>query len=340
MKIAANRADGFARKPDPAARAVLVYGPDLGLVRERADALTRSVVPDLKDPFRIAELTPAVLKDDPARLADESAALSFTGGRRVVRLRDAGDSVAAQIQSFLESPMGEALIVVEAGDLTPRSSLRKLFEGRDNAAALPCYGDDDQNLESVIRETLRAQGQDPEPDALAYLVDHLGADRRLTRAELTKLSLYRGGPGRITLADVTACVGDAAGMDQDDLALAVADGDQAAVQRLLDRLWREGTSPVAVLRAVSRHFLRLHLASGVMAQGRSADQAVAALKPPPHFRVAPRLKMQLNRWPGERLSMALDLLVGAEMDCKTTGLPAEAICGRTLTQITGAARKR
>lgn len=340
MKIAANRADGFVRKPDPAVRAVLVYGPDLGLVRERADALTRAVVPDLKDPFRIAELTPAVLKDDPARLADEAAALSFTGGRRVVRLRDAGDTVAAALQSFLESPMGEALIVVEAGDLPPRSSLRKLFEGQDAAAALPCYGDDDQNLENVIREALRAHGQDAEPDALAYLVDHLGADRRLTRAELTKLSLYRGGPGRITLADVTACIGDAAGMDSDDLALAVADGDQAAVQRLLDRLWREGTSPVAVLRAVSRHFLRLHLASGVMAQGRSIEQAVAALKPPPHFRVAPRLKMQLNRWPGDRLSTALDLLVSAEMDCKTTGLPAEAVCGRALTQIAGAARKR
>ena len=42
VKIAANRADSFPRKPDPSIRAVLVYGPDSGLVRERAEALVKS----------------------------------------------------------------------------------------------------------------------------------------------------------------------------------------------------------------------------------------------------------------------------------------------------------
>lgn len=340
MKIAANRVDGFLRAPDKAVRAVLIYGPDLGLVRERGDALARTVVPDLKDPFRVAELTPARLRDDPASLADEAAALSLTGGRRVVRIRDAGDAAAGVLGSFLAAPMGDALVIVEGGELAARSSLRKLFEGADNAAALPCYVDDDQNLEGVIRETLRQHGQEADAEAMAFLVGHLGADRRLTRAELAKLALYRGGPGRITLQDAVACIGDAAAMDHDDLALAIAEGDQASVQRLLDRLWREGASAVAVLRSVSRHFLRLHLAVGLMAQGRSVDQAVAALKPPPIFRMAGRIKAQVQRWPAERLATALDLLLAAEMDCKTTGMPAEAICGRCLTQIANAAKKR
>lgn len=340
MKIAGARVDGFLRAPDPAVRAVLLYGPDSGLVRERADALARSIVPDLADPFRVADLTPALLRDDPARLADEAAALSLTGGRRVIRLRDAADASTASLKSFLDGAVGDALVVVEAGDLPPRSSLRKLFEGDDHAAALPCYSDEGQSLEGVIRETLRQHGQEADREALAYLLDHLGADRRLTRTELAKLALYRGGPGRVTLDDALACIGDGAAMDQDDLALSVADGNQAAVQRLLDRLWREGVSPISVLRTVSRLFLRLHLAAGWMAQGRSVDQAVSALKPPPIFRVAPRIKGQLQRWSTERLATALDLLVTAEMDCKTTGLPAEAICGRCLTQLTVAARKR
>lgn len=340
MKIAGNRVDGFLRSPDPAMRAVLLYGPDSGLVRERADALARSIVTDLTDPFRVAELSLSHLREDPARLADEAAALSLTGGRRVIRLRDAADTATAALKSFLEGTVSGSLVVVEAGDLTTRSSLRKLFEGDDRAAALPCYGDEGQTLESVIRDTLRQYGQDADRDTMAYLLDHLGADRRLTRTELTKLALYRGGPGRISLADALACIGDGAAMDQDDLALAVGDGDQATVQRLLDRLWREGVSPIGVLRTVSRYFLRLHLAAGLMAQGRSVDQAVSALKPPPIFRVAPRMKGQLQRWSVERLGTALDLLVAAELDCKTTGLPAEAMCGRCLTQLTVAARKR
>ena len=43
MKIQPARIEAFLAKPDAAARAVLLYGPDAGLVRERADKLARGV---------------------------------------------------------------------------------------------------------------------------------------------------------------------------------------------------------------------------------------------------------------------------------------------------------
>ncbi len=340
MKIAAGRVEGFVKAPDPAVRAVLVYGPDLGLIKERAERLARTVVPDLADPFRVAEFAAAALKDDPARLADEAAAMSLTGGRRVVRVRDAGDAHAAAFERFLDDPVGDALVVIEGGELGPRSKLRQLFEAATAGAALPCYADEGGGLEAVIVETLRRHGQTAEPDALAYLADHLGGDRRLTRSELEKLALYVGGPGRVRLDDAVACVGDTASLSLDDLALAVADGDQPVVLRILDRLFREGTNPVPILRSVVRHFQRLHLAAGMKAAGRSVDQAVGALKPPPIFRVAPRFKGQVQRWAPERLGQALELLTAAELDCKTTGLPAEEVCARALMQVARAAGRR
>lgn len=337
MKFKPGQVETFLKSPEPGVRAALIFGPDAGLVRERADRLARSVVPDLGDPFRTAELTPAQLRDDPARLADEAAAIAFTGGRRVVRIRDSGDALTTLLQAFLGDPPGDALIVVEAGDLGARSSLRSLFEGAANGAAIACYADDGGGLEAVILDSLRRNGLRPDNDALAWLVDHLGGDRRLTRSELEKLALYVGEPGPVTLEHVLAAVGDAAGLSLDDLAFAAADGNQAAVQRVLDRLLREGTSPVSILRGVARHFQRLHLAAGLMAQGRTPDQAMAALKPRVIFKHTDRFRANLRRWPAERIAGAFDLLVAAELDCKTTGLPAPEICGRALIQIATAA---
>lgn len=340
MKLTGAKAEAFLKAPDPAIRVVLVYGPDNGLVRERVTRLVKGVVADPSDPFRVAELTPAVLKDDPARLADEAAALALTGGRRVVVVRDGGDGISSLFQGFLANPMGDALVVIEAGELGPRSSLRKLFEGADNGAAIASYGDEGGSLAHVIQEELKAAGLTPEPDALAFLMENLGGDRRLTRAELQKLALYMGAPGRVRLEDALACIGDTASLSMDDLALATADGDHATAQRVLDRLFREGTHAVAVLRALSRHFQRLHYAAGLMAQGKSADAAMAALKPPVIFKAADRFRRQLGRWPAERVGRALEVLIEAEAECKTTGMPAGEICSRAVMQLARAAGRR
>ena len=54
MKLSYRQIEPFVAKPDPAARVILIYGPDAGLVRERAAIIGKSVVADLNDPFNVA----------------------------------------------------------------------------------------------------------------------------------------------------------------------------------------------------------------------------------------------------------------------------------------------
>jgi DNA polymerase III subunit delta len=344
MKIDARRVDAFLRRPDPAVRTILVYGPDGGLVRERAEMLARTVVPDLADPFRIAAFTGRALITDPARLADEAAALVFGGGRRVLRVRDAGDDVAALLATFLEDargdPLESALTIVEAGDLGPRSRLRTLFESNAAAAAIPCYADDADGVAALIQSRLRRDGIAIAPDALDYLVAHLGNDRMVTRGEIEKLALYAGRDGRLELPDVVGCVGDSGALSLDEIAMAVSDGDLPGLLRALDRAFADGNAPVSVLRAVARHFQRLHLAAGLVAGGQKPEQAIAALRPPVFFKARGPFLAQLRRWPPAWLGSALSRLTEAEIACKTTGMPDETLCVRTLMEIARAARRK
>lgn len=338
MKISASKVDQFIRTPHGDVLAILVYGPDGGLVRERANALARRIVDDLDDPFRVAELEPAILKDDPARLADEAAALAMTGGRRVVRLRSAGDGQANVIESFLTDPLGDALILVEAGALPPRSKLRKAFESSKIAAALPCYPDEGDALGRVIEETASALGLSIEPEALRYLVATLGGDRLMTRSEIEKLALYMGGEKRITLAHAEACIGDSSILTLDGIAMAATGGDMAAVERGLARAYLEGAVAVPVLRAMARHLQRLHLVAGAKERGDSVERALQAMRPPLHFKIEKAISSQCRKWPTARIAQAMEIVLEAERACKTTGLPAEAICSRALMRVAWAAR--
>jgi len=341
MKIAPAEAERFVRGPDPAWTAVLVYGPDQGLVRERARKIAASVVEDLADPFRVTELTAAALRDDPARLSDEAFALSLTGGRRVVRLRDAGEAAAVALDGVLATASADDILVVgEAGDLGPRSKLRKLFEAAAGAAAMACYADDARSLGEVIRETLGQAGLGATPDAIAYLSDHLGSDRMLSRMELEKLATYAFGANEVTLEDAEAVVGDGAATTLDDIVYSTAEGNSSSLDRTLQRAFDEGVNSVAVVRAAQRHFQRLHRAAGGVAAGNTPEQALKALRPPVFFKRSASFRGQLQMWNVGRLAGALEALTDAEIACKTTGVPAEASSRRILLGIARQAARR
>ena len=108
----------FLRDPGPC-RVVLLYGEDHGMIRDRAAALVRAVAGSLDDPFLVAELA----REDIAALAAEAASLPLTGGRRVVRLREATDAATDAVAAVLKGA-APALVVLEAPGLATRSRLR------------------------------------------------------------------------------------------------------------------------------------------------------------------------------------------------------------------------
>ena len=343
MKIAPRDIEGFLAQPDPQTRVMLVYGPDTGLVSERGEALLRAVADDYDDPFQVSEVRGAELAGwtEYGRLAEAASSLSLLGGGRIVRVRGATDAHAAALNTFLDRAPGEGRMIYEAGDLRPSSTLRRACEKSGRAAAIPCYLDSSEDLVRLIQGSLRDAGLAVDSEALDYLADRLGSDRLQTRRELEKLAMFVGpGESRVSLAAAEMSVGDVAAIRLEDLAFAVAGGNQAALVRALARSLREGGNAVAALRAVARHFDRLHRVAGERDRGVRSDQAMKTLRPPIFYKRTAAFREQLSRWPTDRLAAALRLLLDAEVECKTTGLVPAAMCEHALMRVAAAARAK
>lgn len=334
----------FLDRRDPQYAAVLIYGADAGLARERADILARSVVADFKDPFNYIELSDADLKAEPGRLGDEAAALSFAGGERVVRLRTSGEAAAKPVEAFLAAldagaVKPNALVLIEAGALSPRSGLRKAFEKAKRAAALPCYADGPADVRAMAQDAARAEDLRFEDDALDLLVSILGEDHGLSRAEIDKLIVYKGpkslrsGPATISVEDVRASLVDAMGDVMDDAAAASADGAAARLAATLRRAAAAGASPIGLLRALQRSFARLRTAREFMDAGESAASAMKKLRPPVFFAEQRAFESRLYKWEGRKLDRALRMLIEAELDAKTTGAPQREIVERAALRL-------
>lgn len=344
MDVKAAAVDGFLAKPPEKLRLALIYGPDTGLVRERAKQLTKSIVPDLSDPFRLVSMTGDQLSADPARLNDEAAAMAFGGGRRVVRIENAGNRQAAIVASFLEDPVGDALVIVEAELLQKGAKLRAAAEKSPIAAALPCYADEGGRLDKVIRETLAAEGLQATEEATAFLAENLGNDRMTTRSELLKLALYARNPdgkerGPITLEEAAICVGDNAALTLQNLADAVASGNPKAAERILTLVFNEGTAAVGVIRVLTLHFNKLLLARRRIDNGEAAPRVFPSVGLRAQGPRLAQLQGQLKGWREGALRRAVSRLLEAEVHCKTTGLPANVMCARAVSALAGLGRQ-
>ena len=340
MKLKAAQVETFLRAPDAKAQLVLIYGEDEGLVRERAVKLAKTVVEDLKDPFRVIEMGSAQLKEDSSRLRDEAAAISFGGGRRVIRLRDIGDAQAPAIADFLKDPAGDALIVIEAGSLPSRSKLRQAVEKAGNGMALPCYADSGRDLEGLISTVMDDHKLRIDRDATRYLVANLGSDRMISRSELEKLALYALKDGQVTLADAMDCVGDSSARHYDDVIQAVSQGNVVNLDTALTRLTEEGLNPVGALRMMLGYFQKLHLVKGQITQGTNTEQAMKSLRPPLFFKAADQFRANLNNWAVPTLQRALQILLEAEKDCKSGLAVPETIAHRAMIKIAVARQKQ
>jgi DNA polymerase-3 subunit delta len=333
VKIDARKLPGLLR--DPAAfRVALLHGEDAGLIRDRAETLVRNVAGSLDDPFLVTELAG---REGLARLPEEADSLSMTGGRRVIRLRDATDSAAPAVQAILAGK-GAALVVLEAASLPTRSKLRAVVEAAANGAAIPCYPEEGDALETTIRSVLGELDAKADAEAVTWLAGQLGGDRASTRRELEKLAIYAGPGGTVDLDAAAACIGDMAGLSLEDAVFAATAGDVDMTDRALEIAMGEGAAPVQVLRVTLGHIQRVQRVRAAMADGAAMDEAMRTLRPPVFFKRAGAFKRALALWSLPALSASAAALSEAESACKRTGSPDVTLCRAALLTVARRAR--
>lgn len=347
MKVPPRTLDAFVKKPPPDVVAVLLYGPDEGLIRERAQLLMRAAGVDGKDPFGLVEFTGDQLTDNPSRLLDEAQSISMLGGRRVVRLRDAADGQAEIIKSAIKAlKPGDNFVIIEGGELGTKSKLRAQFEAAPNAAAVPCYIDDERDISRIIAEELKNAGYRILPDALQYMAANVVGDRAVARGEAEKLMIYMGGKKDIGMVEVVASVGAGAVLSLDELSKTLVSGQFAEADRVLRQALSEGTNAVMILRHLQNYFMKLQITKARLQQGEDLEFALKKLKPPLFFKLKDAFVAQLNGWTAPQLTQAMTLLMSVEAKCKQTGAEPDILLGRavlTLAQMGNkalAARRR
>jgi DNA polymerase-3 subunit delta len=313
MKLSPRDTTAYLQTPKKDATGLLIYGEDSSQIAiHKQDVIVALLGPDAEQDMRLTRLQAAQLRSDPGALLDAVKAVGFFPGPRAVVVEGATDGLAPILSEAITAwAPGDAQIIATANRLTARSALRKLFENANNAYAAAIYTApvSRQSLETMLTQA----GAPRLNDTAWHIMQDLAAHMPLgeIRQMIAKLALYKHGDSTPVSHDDILAVGPAVqDAELDDVLNATAEGQAHKIGPLLARLRDQGTQPVGMCIAATRHFKLLYTAT-CHPGGPSAG--IAALRPPVFGPRRDRLQRQLKIWQRGGLEQALHLLVETDL---------------------------
>ena len=332
-EVKSHEFDAFLKRKPLPVRLFLVYGPDRGLVSERAAALAAASGVALDDAFSVVKLDAGDVGNQPGRLIDEMNAIGLFGGERLIWIRNAGSEkgLSDGLDILARMPAGPSTLIIEAGDLKKGAALRKAAESTPAAVAIPCYADDGRALQALIDQELSAENLRISPAARERLLETIGGDRLASRNEVRKLALYCRAKEMVEEQDVEEIVGDASGISTDDAVDAILKGDRDGFLHAIQKIVSSKTPIFLVLQGCLRQFQLLELMRAEMDEKRvPAAQALASLGRHLHFRRKPIVESALRTWTGPAIRRETQRLQAAILQSRQRPALEDTIAMQTM----------
>lgn len=316
-------------------RLILIFGPDEGGVRMRADQIMAAFAAQARGSIERTDLDADTINADPGKLMDEALSFSMFSSSRLILVENAGKLSKAVWTHALATPDLQAPILFLADELSKSSPIRTAFEASSNAAALACYPPSRAEVQAFVEDRIKSAGLSMTAAAAAAFTDLVGSDFALTERELDKLLLYCHGKVAVEVDDVATMLVDTSEIGPSEAIDRAFEGKLEEVETAAHRCFAEGMAASGLIALAMAHaglLRRLALA------GSNLDAAVKAERL--FFKRQDRIRQQVRSWPIDHLARAVETLAQAQAQMRRIPALEDTIAVRALWSIALASRRR
>ncbi|RME20841.1 MAG: DNA polymerase III subunit delta [Deltaproteobacteria bacterium] len=197
-----------------------------------------------------------------------------------------------------------------------------------------CRRPSQREVPAVVRRCLESRGLEATAAAVQQIADFVGEDVGAMEDAAERLLLWLGGPGKVDEEQVERVVRASRFHSVFELTDAVGEGDTRTAVRVLHASFRQGETPLALLGQLARHLRNLVRVGGASRRlGSDPQRLHAELGLHPY--VIKKCLAQSRRFGAKRLGQLLDAVARADVDLKSSRLPAEIIMERLVLELAG-----
>ena len=336
MKIQNYKIDQFCTNLMPEIPAILIYGQDYGLISERSNSIINSFFQNTNNnnlPYNIIDFECNNIISKPEILKTEAQSISLLNNKKIIRIKDANDSLDNVMEEYLLTPPHSCLLLLLSENLSPRSKIRKFFELHKYAVIIPCYSDEKKNILTIIETMLKKEKIDIDSNGKQLLANYLGIDRLVTKMEIEKAIIYAGKDKILTHEDISSFLSDQTAISIDELYDLSLLGDIKNAYRVLNRIQNEGITAIQILRSFIRQLQYLYSIKNNISINKNINHVIDNFKPPIYFKRKNNFKSHAEKWSCTKIQKALKILESAEISCKQPKSNQDIIAKHTILSI-------
>jgi DNA polymerase III delta subunit len=259
----------------------LLHGPDLFLLEDMVGQVTRSLLPAAAD-LRLSRDVLDARRDGAASIVRAATTAPLVGAERLVVARGCdglGAEAGEALAQYVKRPARSTVLLLVAERTLAADHW--LVEALPRAAVIPVMRPTGPGLVGWLRGHAAAGGVEVSEPAARLLIDLTGEDPATLAVEVEKAALVAGPDNhQVGVDDVRASTGDRRVRRVFELMRAIERRELGAAVGILQALLEAGEDPLRLLSIVTSEVRAAWQATEWLAEGRSVDEVVRALRRP------------------------------------------------------------
>ena len=302
----------------------LLYGENVGLKKDIKEFIKKTLK-QKNDNLEILSLYESEIMSNEDNFYDFAYSGSLFGNKKIINVFDATDKIIKKLDEVYNKDPKNIFLFFLSGPLDKKSKLRNFFEKDKKTICIPCYLDNEKDLEIIAQSELKKNNISLSREIINLLIEKSNSDRDNLRNEIEKIKSFALNKKKLELEEIKSLINFSGDYKSDILINECLSGNILQYKKIVSELYSNTVDQIFLLRILNNKVLRLLKIKENDNKQTSVDNLINFSKPAIFWKEKPIVKKQLSIWNIKDLKKLINEINNTEFWCKKKPQVSKAI---------------
>ena len=293
----------------------LLYGENYGLKKDIREIIKNEIKKNDSD-VELSSLYEKDITDNEDNFYNSIYSGSLFGNKKIITIYNGTDKIISQVEDINQKYPENVFIIIFSEILEKKSKLRNFFETNTKTICIPCYLDNERDLEIIANKELKKENVFLSKESMNLLIEKSNSDRDNLKNELEKIKSFSLNKKKIEIDEVKSIINFSGEYKSDLFINECLSGNTLQYKKIFSEMYINTVNQTYLLRILSNKIQRLLSIKKKQSSSNNLENLVNDTRPPIFWKEKPDVKKQLSIWKLDDLQSTIKEINDIEILCK------------------------